>query len=245
VHKGICFMKKISLGLFGAKGKMGREIIECSSYDERFKITSTKNADDVPLRDFFQNIDVAIDFSVKEAFQGYLEGARFYKVPLLVGTTGIDAPKEEYEIPLMISPNMSLAVAFMGEITKKMAAFFKDFDIEISEEHHRDKIDAPSGTSLMLGRAAAQGKGIDFKPSIERSHKRHQDEIGFSVIRAGQLPGTHVVHFISNEERISVMHTAYTRSIFAKGALEAAFWLVNQQPGLYTMKDFLNAHVIF
>lgn len=229
-------MKKISFGLIGSQGRMGQEII--GQTDERFdlKVACGSSRD---LKDhMFQNVDVVIDFSTKESFEESWRLANLFQKPLVVGTTGIIIPQEKVSAPIFISPNMSLAVGFLAHITQQVASLF-EFDIEITEAHHAEKIDSPSGTALMLGKKAAQGRGISFEPSFNRTGRRAQSEIGFSVMRGGALPGEHTVHFIGEHERLSFSHVCYSRAVFAKGALDVAAWILHKTPGLYSMENYL------
>lgn len=234
------FIRKRHLGLAGIHGRMGNEII--MQMNDWFELKTTRASAQEPVEDLFQNVDVVIDFSVKEAFLDHLKAAEFFNVPLVVGTTGLTLPQTIPSIPLFISPNMSLAVGVMTSLIEKVVPLFPSFDIEITEEHHRHKKDSPSGTALMLGASVAAARKIPFKIAIDRTGEREENVIGFSAIRAGKLPGEHTIHFIGEEERFSFSHVCYTRAVFARGALEVANWLVDKAPGLYTMRDFETLH---
>ncbi len=197
--------------------------------------------------------DVAIDFSQPQATRSNLDACRAARKPLLIGTTGFaDDPSEAEldaaarEIPLLIAPNTSLGVALLMDLVRQAArALPPEFDIEIIEAHHRLKRDAPSGTALALARAA--GEGRDLSPpqalsgsSAARIGPRRQGEIGFAVIRGGDIVGEHTVLFAGPGEELRLHHRAGDRAIFARGALRAALWLRDQQPGRYGMRDILH-----
>ena len=143
------------------------------------------------------------------------------------------------------SGNMSLGVNLLAALTKRVAKTLDNsFDIEILEMHHNQKVDAPSGTALMLGRAAAEGRGIDLDRNSVRSRDgntgaRHAGDIGFANLRGGSVVGEHTVIFAGPAERIELVHKAEDRMIFARGALHAALWARDQKPGLYSMADVL------
>ncbi len=197
--------------------------------------------------------DVAIDFSQPQATRSNLDACRAARKPLLIGTTGFaDDPSEAEldaaarEIPLLIAPNTSLGVALLMDLVRQAArALPPEFDIEIIEAHHRLKRDAPSGTALALARAA--GEGRDLSPpqalsgsSAARIGPRRQGEIGFAVIRGGDIVGEHTVLFAGPGEELRLNHRVGDRAIFARGALRAALWLRDQQPGRYGMRDILH-----
>ncbi len=173
------------------------------------------------------------------------------KIPVVIGTTGFkseqDAEIAEFakKIPILKSGNMSLGVNLLTALVKKAAASLSnEFDIEIHEAHHRYKVDAPSGTALMLGQAAAEGRGVDLnnKSVTVRDGimaEREAGQIGFSVTRAGGTIGDHSVMFGSDDEILTLSHHAQDRSLFASGALRAAKWIKGKYPGLYDMSDVL------
>jgi 4-hydroxy-tetrahydrodipicolinate reductase len=195
--------------------------------------------------------DVVVDFSQPHATRSNVTVCRAARKPLLVGTTGFpndlaslfDAAATE--IPLLIAPNTSIGVTLLTELTRIAAQSLPpDFDIEIIEAHHRMKKDAPSGTALALGRAAAQGRGLPESVVLEaagkgRSGERHQGDLGFAVIRGGDIIGDHTVLFAGTGEQVTLGHRATDRAVFARGALRAALWLAGQSPGRYFMRDFI------
>jgi 4-hydroxy-tetrahydrodipicolinate reductase len=195
--------------------------------------------------------DVVVDFSQPHATRSNVTVCRAARKPLLVGTTGFpndltslfDAAATE--IPLLIAPNTSIGVTLLTELTRIAAqALPADFDIEIIEAHHRMKKDAPSGTALALGRAAAQGRGLPESAVVEaagkgRAGERHRGDLGFAVIRGGDIVGDHTVLFAGTGEQVTLGHRATDRAVFARGALRAALWLGGQGPGRYFMRDFI------
>lgn len=194
--------------------------------------------------------DVAIDFSSAHATQSNLTACRNARKPILIGTTGFPGSlAAEFEaaavdIPLLVAPNTSIAVTLLIELVREAArALPKQFDIEIVEAHHRMKRDAPSGTALALGKAAADGRSQPFDGSqpVVRGDgvARREGEIGFAVVRGGDLVGEHAVLFAGMGESLTLSHRATDRAIFAQGALQAAAWLASRPPGRYFMRDLV------
>lgn len=194
--------------------------------------------------------DVVIDFSNGRATAANLAACRSAGKALLIGTTGFPAElSSEFdsaarEIPLLVAPNTSVGVTLLTELVAQAARSLPaTFDIEVIEAHHRMKRDAPSGTALALGNAAAmarRGTGLtppELEPS--RTGPRREGDIGFAVVRAGDIVGEHTVLFAGAGERLSLSHSATDRSIFARGALQGARWLRSQPPGRYFMRDIL------
>lgn len=202
--------------------------------------------------------DVAIDFSQPHATRANIAACRAARKPLLIGTTGFADEVNEAEldaagreIPLLIAPNTSLGVALLAELVRRAARTLPaEFDIEIIEAHHRLKRDAPSGTALALARAAADGRGLapaEAVPgtSAARLGPRPQGEIGFAVVRGGDIVGEHTVLFAGPGEELRLSHRAGDRAIFARGALRAALWLRSRPPGRYGMSDIVDTdHVL-
>jgi 4-hydroxy-tetrahydrodipicolinate reductase len=194
--------------------------------------------------------DVAIDFSHAAAVAENLAACRAARKPLLLGTTGYDEALEGElhsaagDIPLLVAANTSLGAALLTELVRVAARSLPvSFDIDVLDLHHRLKQDAPSGTALALGAAAAAARGTALPPpgarSAGRSGPRGEGEIGFAAVRAGDLVGEHTVLFTGVGEELSLTHRARDRAVFARGALAAALWLASQPPGRYGMRDFL------
>jgi 4-hydroxy-tetrahydrodipicolinate reductase len=195
--------------------------------------------------------DVVVDFSQPQATRPNLTVCRAARKPLLIGTTGFPAELTSLfdaaalEIPLLIAPNTSIGVTLLTELTRIAAQSLPpDFDIEIIEAHHRMKRDAPSGTALALGRAAAQGRGLPESAVADaaakgRAGERRTGDLGFAVIRGGDIVGDHTVLFAGTGEQVTLGHRATDRAVFARGALRAALWLAARPPGRYFMRDFI------
>ncbi|MFM7707411.1 MAG: 4-hydroxy-tetrahydrodipicolinate reductase [Gammaproteobacteria bacterium] len=198
--------------------------------------------------------DVMIDFSSPAATASNLAACARARVAALVGTTGLGADVEAAaqsaaaQVPVLIAANTSVGVTLLAELVRAAARVLPaEFDIEITDAHHRAKVDAPSGTALVLGRAAAEGRGIDHDAArlpIDRHGARRSGGIGYSVVRAGDIVGEHEVIFAAAGERVVLGHIATDRTIFARGALRAADWLSIQSPGRYSMVDFLGLKTV-
>lgn len=198
-----------------------------------------------------RNARVAIDFTLPDATAANVAACVAAKCPLVIGTTGhseavrgqINAAAQS--IPLVMAPNMSLGVNLLLKLVELAAAKLDaDYDIEVFEAHHRNKKDAPSGTALALGAAAAAGRGVELAEAAEHSRHgntgaRERGKIGFSVFRGGDVVGDHTVTFAGIGERIELTHRASDRLAFARGAVKAAQWLVGRPAGLYSMQDVL------
>ncbi len=199
----------------------------------------------------FKKVDGIVDFTVPKATVALAELSAQARIVHVIGTTGIDEAGEAAiksaarNARIVKSGNMSLGVNLLAVLVRKVAASLgEEFDIEVLEMHHRHKIDAPSGTALLLGEAAAQGRGIDLKSHSVRSRDGHTGarkagDIGFAALRGGSVVGEHTVMFAGPAERIEISHKAESRDIFARGAVRAALWAKNQKPGLYSMADVL------
>jgi 4-hydroxy-tetrahydrodipicolinate reductase len=195
--------------------------------------------------------DAIIDFSSPEASVGFAAAAAEKKIVHVIGTTGLSVADEQKiesaarHTVIIKSGNMSLGVNLLAALVKRVAKTLgDDYDIEILEMHHNKKVDAPSGTALLLGRAAAEGRGTDLdkhKVSGRDGHTgaRKAGDIGFAALRGGSVVGDHSVIFAGPAERIELVHRAEDRMIFARGALAAAKWGKGKKPGLYSMLDVL------
>ena len=198
-----------------------------------------------------KDADAVIDFTLPDATMALLEHTSAAAIVHVIGTTGLSAGQEAAvraagrSSVIIKSGNMSLGVNLLAAMVKKVAAALdEDFDIEIVEMHHNRKIDAPSGTALLLGEAAAEGRGISLADHSERGRDGHtgareRGAIGFAALRGGTVVGDHTVTFAGPFERIELTHKAEDRGIFARGALKAALWGRGRAPGFYTMADVL------
>ena len=195
--------------------------------------------------------DVLVDFSSPAALQSSLDRAVAARIPILIGTTGLDAIAEEQiadaikQVAVLRAANTSLGIAILSELVERAAhALGRDWDIEILEMHHRHKADAPSGTALALGEAAARGRGSSMRTERGRDGtglKRELGSIGFASLRGGTVAGDHDVIFAGSDERLVLSHRAENRMIFARGALAAAKFLIGKPAGLYSMRDVISA----
>ena len=195
--------------------------------------------------------DVLVDFTVPAAAAGHAAAAADAGAALVIGTTGLGADQTAAlkaaaeKVPVVYAPNMSLGVNLLFAVTEQVAqALGDDWDIEIVEMHHKHKADAPSGTALGFGRAAARGRGVDLDAVADRGRDgvtgaRRQGDIGFAVLRGGDVAGEHTVVFATDSERVELTHKAGSRAIFARGAVRAARWAAGRAPGLYDMADVL------
>jgi 4-hydroxy-tetrahydrodipicolinate reductase len=205
--------------------------------------------------DLFTRVDAVLDFTSPAAsveFAGLAANARIVHV---IGTTGFSAADEAALLAagrhavIVKAGNMSLGVNLLTAITRQVAAALdSDYDIEIIEMHHRLKVDAPSGTALMLGQAAADGRGVDLGTTSVRARDGHTGvrtpgDIGFQSLRGGTVVGDHTVIFAGEGERIELTHIASDRGIFARGAVKAAIWGRGRKPGVYSMLDVLGISV--
>lgn len=198
-----------------------------------------------------EGADVVVDFTLPSATIANLEAAAARGVPAVIGTTGLDAAQIEAvqavsrRLPVLLAPNMSLGVNLMFSLVARAAAALGDaYDIEILEAHHRNKVDAPSGTALRIGEIAAGARGVTLADVGIRSRAgntgpRPRGGIGFAVLRGGDIVGEHRILFAAAGETLEIGHRATDRMTFAHGALTAARWIVGRPPGLYGMADVL------
>jgi 4-hydroxy-tetrahydrodipicolinate reductase len=206
---------------------------------------------DAGIEPMLADADGLLDFTVPAATVAFAEIAARQGRVHVIGTTGLSGENERLiaeaakRAIIVKSGNMSLGINLLAALAKRVAMTLdEDFDIEILEMHHNKKLDAPSGTALMLGRAAAQGRGIDLAQHSVRGRAgdnamRCRGEIGFASLRGGTVVGDHSVIFAGTAERLELAHKAEDRMIFARGALKAALWARDRKPGLYSMADVL------
>jgi 4-hydroxy-tetrahydrodipicolinate reductase len=228
----------IRISLFAPDGRMGKAIAAAVSEDPAFALDQDHG-------------DVLVDFSAPGALQASLDRALSAGVPVLVGTTGLDELADQRiaeaskSIAVLRAANTSVAVNLLAELVERAAHVLgPDWDIEITETHHRMKADAPSGTALMLGTAAAQGRGTEVDAEKGRDGtglNRAVGAIGFASLRGGTVAGDHDVMFLGPEERLILSHRAESRMIFARGALAASRFLVGKPAGLYSMRDVIGS----
>ncbi len=235
----------------GALGFMGREVIKLIEADDSLTLAARVDALGgegilTSLCDFKGEADVVIDFSHHAATKELIDAAIELKLPLVLATTGQTPEENEYikanadKLPLFFSANMSLGVAMLTKLSRECAKMFPDADIEIVEKHHTRKLDAPSGTALMLARAMSEErKETKFVYGRCGQSKREKAEIGIHALRLGDTVGEHEIIIDLGPETLSLKHTAHSRSLFAKGALEAAIFLAGKENGLYTMTELI------
>jgi len=195
--------------------------------------------------------DVLVDFSSPDALQSSLQRAVAAGIPILIGTTGLgedaNAQIEQAaaEVAVLRAANTSLGIAILSDLVERAAHVLgPDWDIEILEMHHRHKADAPSGTALALGKAAARGRGLPMRADRGRDGtglKRSEGSVGFAALRGGTVAGDHDVIFAGPDERLILSHRAENRMIFARGALAAAKFLIGKPAGVYSMRDVISA----
>lgn len=262
----------LNIGIAGAAGKMGRALIQAVAEAEgmRLSVASERagstliGADAGELAGLGRNLvpieassealmarlDLLIDFTGPSATLEHLDWCRRYGKRIVIGTTGLDVEQTRQvreagaDIPLVLSPNMSVGVNLCFKLLDLAARVMADADIEIIEAHHRLKKDAPSGTALRMGEVVANALGRDLAEVAVYGRQgqtgvRDLRTIGFETIRAGDVVGEHSVWFATSGERVEIVHKASSRMTFARGAARAAAWLMNQPPGCYDMQDVL------
>jgi 4-hydroxy-tetrahydrodipicolinate reductase len=266
-------MADLRLLIAGAGGRMGRALVRAATETKGFAVTGAFEGKGAPTigkdagdlagvgslgvkiaadpAPFLKNADAILDFTVPAATVVLAALAAKAKIVHVIGTTGFSSADEKKiaanakSAVIVKSGNMSLGVNLLAALARRTAAALgEDFDIEVLEMHHNRKVDAPSGTALLLGRAAAEGRRIDLGKRSVRSRDGHtgarkKGDVGFATLRGGTVVGEHSVIFAGPYERIELTHRAEDRAIFANGALAAARWGAKQKPGLYSMADVL------
>lgn len=261
------------VAITGASGRMGQTLISLVNADDRLKLTGAieraghdwigrdvgeamgGSALGVTVTDYAKaamaEADAVIDFTAPAATIQFAEQAAEAGIVHVIGTTGMTEDEIAALAPftakatIIRAGNMSLGVNLLTQLTKRVAAALDDdYDIEVIEAHHNQKVDAPSGTALMLGEAAAEGRGVKLSDVSDRARDgitgaRRKGDIGFTAIRGGDIIGEHDVMFAAAGERIILRHVASDRTVFARGALKAALWGQGKPPGHYDMLDVL------
>lgn len=237
------------IGIIGSEGRMGKALVDAIAGAGCTHAGGIDmGGDPVALA---AASDVLIDFSSPRALEANLDAATARGIPVVVGTTGLEERHHwlidhaAQRTAVLQTGNTSLGVNMLAFLVEEAASRLgSDWDIEIVETHHRMKVDAPSGTALLLGEAAAKGRGIALADNSARGRDgitgaRQAGTIGFASLRGGSVAGDHTVHFLADNERLSLSHLAENRLIFARGAVKAAQWLQGQKPGRYTMREVL------
>ncbi|EHD2406758.1 4-hydroxy-tetrahydrodipicolinate reductase [Campylobacter jejuni] len=239
----------IKIGIYGAKGRMGKQIKEClkSETQAQISILYDKGGN---LEELFEKSDVIIDFSSPSGTHELLNYARTMPKPLVIGTTGLDEKvlhlmqSASEVMPIFYATNMSLGVAVLNYLASKASQMLRNFDIEILEMHHRHKKDAPSGTAMTLAQSVAKARNLELE-KVRVSERdgiigeRSKDEIAVMSLRGGDIVGRHTVGFYEDGEFLELNHTATSRATFAKGAIKIAIWLSKQEAKMYSINDFL------
>lgn len=260
----------LKIALNGAGGRMGRRIADLATgaghqivapLDHKFigevygSVIGDHRQRVEVMGEYKGGADVLIDFSLPKGFRARLQECLDSKTPMVSGTTGLTAAdfkrldEAASVIPILWAPNMSVGVNLLFALAKQAAASLPEsYDIEITEMHHRRKVDAPSGTALGLLRAVCEGNGRDPDKVVKHGREgitgeRTRQEIGMHSLRGGDVVGDHTVVFATDGERIELTHKASSRDTFAGGALRAAEWLAGKQPGRYGMAEVLGLPV--
>lgn len=232
--------------LNGALGRMGQAIIKKYGANNTIIEVDARSEINPSLASYTGDGEIIIDFSNHAGTKEFLEYATSKKLPVVIATTGQDAEEKKLieeaskVIPVFFSYNMSIGIAILADFAKKAAAMMDDAEIEIVETHHDQKLDAPSGTALLLAKSMQEARSDAPIVCGRNGHaKRDPKEIGISSIRIGNVVGIHEIIISSGLETITLKHEAHDRSLFADGAIKAAEFLIGKEPGLYEMKDMV------
>jgi 4-hydroxy-tetrahydrodipicolinate reductase len=252
------------VAIIGAAGRMGRELCRAALETDGIELIGGTEGPEAPglgadLGELFgtgklgialtedppEEAEVLIEFTVPEATVGHLS----YRKPVVIGTTGFreeqlaQVEEASKDVPIVLAPNMSVGVNLLREVVRELSGKLAGYDVEVVETHHRYKKDAPSGTALLLARAAAEGRGQDLDEVAvygrEGVAPREEGEIGVHALRGGAVVGEHRLIFYSEGEEVEVVHRALSRRTFADGAMRAAKFVAAAKPGLYSMHDML------
>ena len=254
----------VKVAVIGAAGRMGREVCRAALETDGVELAGGAVEPGAPelgadlgelcgfggigiaaAEDPPENAEVLVEFTTPEATVAHLA----YGKPAVIGTTGLnEEQRKEVEraaasVPIVLAPNMSVGVNLLRELVRELSAKLSGYDVEVVEAHHRNKKDAPSGTALLLARAAAEGRGQRLEDVAvygrEGVAPREEGEIGIHALRGGAVVGEHRLIFYGLGEEVEVAHRALSRRTFADGALRAARFVASAQPGLYSMRDVL------
>jgi 4-hydroxy-tetrahydrodipicolinate reductase len=243
-----------SIGIFGITGRMGRLLSEETTAAGATLAGGTSRSNPTTTPDSLAaSADALIDFTNAETATTHAEAAARAGKPLILGTSGLNAAQEAAiaelarQIPIVYAANFAPGVNLAIAIAERLAAALpgETYDAEIVETHHRQKVDAPSGTAIALGRAVAAGRNTTLEQAGTESGRdghtgpRKTGAIGFAALRAGQVVGEHTLLFASGSEHIALTHRSFDRRVYATGAVRAALWATTQPPGLYGMKHVL------
>lgn len=232
-----------ALGIIGANGRMGQAIAAALA-EHGATLAGGIDAGGDPAA-LARAAAVLIDFSAAGALAANLAAARDAGTPIVIGTTGLAAEQHALvdaaarDVAVLQTGNTSLGVTLLAVLVEQAAAGLPGWDVEVVEMHHRLKRDAPSGTALLLGEAAAAGRGVPLAAEVDRDRVRADGAIGFASLRGGTVTGDHQVVLAGPHERLTLGHVAEDRSLFAHGAIRAALWLADRPAGRYAMRDVL------
>jgi 4-hydroxy-tetrahydrodipicolinate reductase len=241
---------KTQIIIYGATGKMGKALIECIAHNEKLNLLGALGSHDT-IDTILNASDVVIDFTTIEATLSLVEKCVAARKPLVIGTTGhskearAKIESASKSIPLIFSPNYSIGVNTLFWLTRKATAILgPSYDAEIVELHHRFKKDAPSGTARRLAEIVAEVRNVDYEKEVHHGRcgitgERTSSEIGIHALRAGDAIGEHTLFLGTSGERLELTYRASSREAYATGALRAAEWLCNKEPGHYDMEDVL------
>ncbi len=234
--------------LNGAAGRMGKILADMAGNEKIAARVDVALGNKLTDFDFSGNNYCVVDFSNHSATRDLINYCVDKNLPLLIASTGHnddeikiihDAAKK---IPVFMSANMSLGIALLADIAQRITENFGACDIEIIEAHHNQKLDVPSGTALLLADRIRESRKLDFNIGRHENGKRPENELGIHSLRYGAEVGMHEIIFATPEEKITIKHEANNRALFARGALKAAEWIVNQKPGFYNMRDLLRSN---
>lgn len=238
----------MKIAIVGAAGRMGRKLVELAA-EAGLDVVAQVDVAGGYAHDWPAETEGVVDFSYHAGVPGFVEKAAAAGIPYVIGTTGLTEAEQARvnaaatRIPVVQSGNYSLGVNLLLELVQKAASVLgPDYDVEVAEMHHRHKKDAPSGTALMLAKAAAAGRGVadDFVYGRRGDvGERPVGEIAIHALRGGSVVGDHTVMFAGELERVELVHKAQDRAAFAAGALKALVWAKGRAPGIYTMRDVL------
>ena len=239
------------IAIVGAAGRMGKMLVALADANPALEVVAKVDVAEGYDKTWPAGTEAVIDFSFHSAVPAFVAKAAEEGLAYVLGTTGLSGEEQQSvdaaakRIPVVQSGNYSLGVNLLLNLVKTAAKVLgPEYDVEVVEMHHRHKKDAPSGTALMLAKAAAAGRGVDFDAAAVYGRKgivgeRPEGEIAVHALRGGSVVGDHTVMFAGEVERVELTHRAQSREAFAAGALKAAQWAAGRQPGIYTMRDVL------
>ena len=266
--------EQLNIFVCGANGRMGKQIISLVLLDNDLCLAGAVEHPDCPVlgadsginagakqtsvsitsdlrRSLEKKRGVVIDFSSVDSTMENVKRAIQFEVPIVIGTTGFSQEQRDIildagkKVPVLFTPNMSIGMNVIFKLVEQATrVLHDDFDIEITEVHHRHKVDAPSGTALRIARLACEAAGLEFPKALVhqregKTGERTRKEVGMQVLRGGDVVGEHTVYYLGEGERIEIKHIATSRSTFAAGAIRSAKWLREKAPGIYDMENVL------